>query len=56
MKAQGILIISGMLLMFGAAGGVTELPPTATMQDWIFLCGIAVLGALAMFAGTEIIE
>ena len=53
---QGILIISGLILTVGAAGGVTELPPTATIQDWVFLCGVAVLGALAMFAGVEIKE
>ena len=52
MKIDTVLILSGIVLSLGSAGGVEHLPPTATLGDFAMVIGMGLIGALCVYMGT----
>lgn len=52
MKIDTVLILSGIILALGSAGGVESLPPGATLSDFAMVTGVGLIGALCIYMGT----
>lgn len=51
-KEHGMkLLAMGMILVLGGVGGIEQLPPDASLTDWLWTGSIALMGLLAAAVG-----
>ena len=51
MNIRAFMFVTGLLLVFGAVGGINDMPPDATVTQWSLAISIAVVGLFSMFVG-----
>lgn len=52
MNGQFISLAAGLVLTTGAGGALSEMPPDASLSQWLLTFGIAMIGLLSMFIAT----
>ena len=55
-KIGAVVFLTGLLVMMGVAGAVTDFPAEATLVQWINLFGIAFTGGMLAQAGVWMIK
>lgn len=46
------MFVTGLFLVFGAVGGINDMPPDATVTQWALTLSLAIVGLFSMFIGT----